>query len=70
MAMRFAVTYAGVFGSPPILKREDLKKFMSDLSEISKEYVAMDRYERRALSRRKFAMRAFDAAPDRIGYDR
>jgi len=35
-------------------------KFALILSQALKQLLAMDRYERRALSRRKFAIRAFD----------
>jgi hypothetical protein len=59
--------------NPPDISMEALRKFMTStpqgpdklatiLLEEAKKLLAMDRYERRALSRRKFAIRAFDAA--------
>lgn len=44
------------------LTPEGPQKFALVLVEETKQLLAMDRYERRALSRRKFAIRAFDAA--------
>jgi hypothetical protein len=43
-------------------KPEGAEKFAYILSDLRLQLIAMDRYERRALSRRKFAIRAFDLA--------
>jgi hypothetical protein len=41
---------------------EEPQKTATIQSQETKQLVAMDRYERRALSRRKFAIREFDEA--------
>jgi hypothetical protein len=43
------------------------QELAATIPEDTKQLLAIDRYERRALSRRKFAIRAFDTARRRTG---
>jgi hypothetical protein len=74
MRMRVKLLRALLRSNPPDISTEALEfatsnpslqgphKLAMILLEEAKELLAMDRYERRALSRRKFAVRAFDEA--------
>ena len=72
MRMKVKLLHALLRPNPPDTSMETPKfatstprgsgKLATILWEEAKKLLAMDRYERRALSRRKFAIRAFDAA--------
>ena len=72
MRMKVKLLRALLRPNPPDISMETLEfatstpqgpdKLATILSGEAKKLLAMDRYERRALSRRKFAIRAFDEA--------
>ena len=78
MRMKVKLLRALLRPNPPDISMEALEfatpqgpdKLATILSGEAKKLLAMDRYERRALSRRKFAIRAFDAARARTATTR
>jgi hypothetical protein len=65
MKRKKLATVAGCVSGPYAPMPDDVKpegphKFATILSDKARQLLALDRYERRALSRRKFAIRAFD----------
>jgi hypothetical protein len=79
MRMKVKLLRALLRPNPPDISIEGLEfatstpqgpvKLATILSGEAKKLLAMDRYERRALSRRKFAVRAFDEARRRSSRD-
>ena len=78
MRMKVKLLRALLRPNPPDISMEALEfatpqgpdKLATILSGKAKKLLAMDRYEGRALSRRKFAIRAFDAARARTATTR